>query len=82
MKNSVLKIMGWATVALIIPLLGNQFITGWNWNLRDFVFAWVFWVVMATTILFLTKKFTKYRIVIGTAIFLVFAAIWVVLATG
>jgi hypothetical protein len=82
MKNSVLTIMAWAAVALIIPLLGNQFIEGWNWSWNDFVFAWVFWVIMATTILFLTRRATKYKVVIGTIVFLFFAAIWVMLATG
>ncbi|MBI5139315.1 hypothetical protein HZA26_01760 [Candidatus Nomurabacteria bacterium] len=82
MKNSVLKIMGWAGAALIIPLLGNQFVEGWNWNWNEFVFAWVFWVVMATTILFLTRQIPKYRIIVGIVVFLIFAGIWVMLATG
>ena len=82
MKNSILKIMIWSAVALIIPLLGNQFVEGWNWNWNEFLFAWVFWVVMATTILFATKKVGKYRLLFGTAIFLFFAAFWVMLATG
>ncbi|HEV7701859.1 MAG TPA: hypothetical protein VGO63_00210 [Candidatus Paceibacterota bacterium] len=82
MKNSILKIMGWAAIALIIPLLGNQFVENWNWSWNDFLFAWVFWVVMAVTILFLTRQFSKYKVVIGIAVFLVFAGIWVTLATG
>jgi hypothetical protein len=82
MKNSILKIMGWAAVALIIPLLGNQFVEGWNWSWNDFVFAWVFWVIMASTILFMTRRFTQHRVIIGSAIFIFFAAIWVMLATG
>ncbi len=82
MKNSVFKIMGWTTVALIIPLLGNQFIEGWNWSWNDFVFAWVFWVVMSTTILIVIKQVNKYRLFLGVVIFLVFASIWVMLATG
>ncbi len=82
MKNSILKIMGWATAALIIPLLGNQFVDGWNWKWHDFVFAWVFWVIMASTILFVTRQSPEYRGVLGTTVFLVFAAIWVLLATG
>ncbi len=82
MKISVLKIMAWAAVALIIPLLGNQFVEGWNWGWNDFVFAWVFWVVMATTILYLTRRFNKYRLLVGIAVFIFFAAIWVTLATG
>ena len=74
--------MGWAAVALIIPLLGNQFVEGWNWGWNEFVFAWVFWVIMGTTILFLTRRFTKHRVIIGTIVFLAFASIWVMLATG
>ncbi len=82
MKNSILKIMGWAAVALVIPLLGNQFVDGWNWSWHDFIFAWVFWVIMATSILFVTRRFSKYKIVIGILVFLIFAAIWGMLATG
>ncbi len=82
MKDSVLKIMGWAAVALIIPLLGNQFVEGWNWSWNDFLFAWVFWVVMAASILFVTRQINKYRLLVGVAAFLVFAAVWVMLATG
>jgi hypothetical protein len=82
MNKSLLKITSWATVALIIPFLGNQFIEGWNWSWNDFVFAWVFWVVMFITILFCIKRFTKHRAIIGTVVFLFFAAIWVMLATG
>lgn len=82
MKNSILKIMGWATVALIIPLLGNQFVEGWNWDWNEFLFAWVFWVVMATTILLITRRIGKYRLLVGIAVFLIFASIWAMLATG
>lgn len=74
--------MGWAGVALIIPLLGNRFVEGWNWNWHDFVFAWVFWVIMATCILFVTRRVPKHRVIIGTLVFIFFAAVWVMLATG
>ena len=74
--------MAWAAVALIIPLLGNEFVEGWNWSWNDFVFAWVFWVIMATSILFLTRQFNKHRVIIGIVVFLIFASIWVMLATG
>ena len=82
MKNSILKILGGAALVLIIPLLGNLFVDGWNWNWSDFIFAWVFLVIMATSILLATRRFPKYRLVLGTVIFLVFAAVWVMLATG
>ena len=78
----MLKIMGFASLALIIPLLGNQFVEGWNWSWHDFVFAWVFWVIMATTIFFATKKMGDYKVIIGVGIFLAFASVWVLLATG
>lgn len=74
--------MGWAAVALIIPLLGNQFVPGWNWTWHDFIFAWVFWVVMATSIMFVAKQVPKYGILAGVGVFLAFAAVWVMLATG
>lgn len=82
MKTSILKIMKWAAIALIIPLLGNIFVDGWNWAWHEFVFAWAFWVVMATTIFLTMRRFPKYRIAIGVVIFLFFALIWVMLATG
>lgn len=76
--------MSWSAVALIVPLLGNTFVDGWNWSWHDFLFAWVFFVVMSTSILFATKKVSNpnYRIAAGAVVFLVFAAIWVMLATG
>jgi hypothetical protein len=82
MRNSILKIMAWCAVALIIPILGNQFVEGWNWQWNDFLFAWVFWVIMCTTIVLVTKKYSNHQILIGSIIFLAFASIWVMFATG
>lgn len=87
MKKPILKIMFWSAVALIIPLLGNTFVDGWNWNWHDFLFAWVFFVVMSLTIRFVMKwvansAFSKYKIVAGVVVFLGFAFVWGMLATG
>lgn len=87
MKNPVLKIMFWSAVALIIPLLGNQFVDGWNWHWNEFLFAWVFFVVMSLSIRWVMRRvsstvFSKYKIVAGVAVFLAFAFVWVMLATG
>jgi len=87
MKNPILKIMFWSAVALIIPLLGNTFVDGWNWTWHDFLFAWVFFVVMSLSIrwavmLISKTAFFKFKILVGVAVFLVFAFIWVTLATG
>jgi len=82
MKNTIIKTMGGAAIALIIPLLGNQFVEGWNWSWHDFIFAWVFWVVMALSIIFMVRKFSRYKLLVGTVVFFGFAAIWAMLATG
>lgn len=82
MKNTIIKTMSGAAIALIIPLLGNRFVEGWNWSWHDFIFAWVFWVVMALSIIFMIKKFPRYKLLVGTVVFLCFAAIWAMLATG
>ncbi len=74
--------MGWTSVALIIPLLGNIFVEGWNWTWHDFLFAWVFWVVTCVTILLVTQHFFRYRWLVGVIIFIGFAAFWGMLATG
>lgn len=84
MKKSFLKIMRWSAVALIIPLLGNQFVEGWNWNVGDFLFAWIFFVVMSTTIRLVTNVVPnkKYRAIVGVIVFLPFLFLWAMLATG
>jgi hypothetical protein len=83
-KKNVINIVLCSTAALIIPLLGNTFVDGWNWNLGDFVFAWVFFNSLGLSYKFVTSKIanrTK-RIVAGFAIIAVFVAVWVMLATG
>jgi len=84
MKSYVRKTMLWALVALIIPLLGNTFVSGFNWTWNDFVFAWVFFVVLGLSVKFVTSKINRrgYRIAVGIAIVLAFAFVWVMLATG
>ncbi len=76
--------MLWSAVALIIPLLGNQFVEGWNWNAGDFLFAWIFFVVMSTTIRLVTNVVPnkKYRAIVGVIVFLPFLFLWAMLATG
>ena len=80
--KTLLKIMLGSAVALIIPLLGNTFVDGWNWTGTDFLFAWVFWVVMGTTIVFVSRRFSRYQMTAGVTTFVCFAAVWVLLATG
>ncbi len=82
MKSVIIKIMGWALLALIIPVLGNTYVEGWNWDWHDFLFAWVFWVVMGTSIYHIARRCGRYRWLVGILVFLCFAAVWAMLATG
>lgn len=75
MKKALLQIMGGATVALIIPLLASQFVEGWGWTWNDYIFAWVFWVVMGTSIYVAAQTFPKYKLAIGLVVFFGFAGI-------
>lgn len=83
-RSYIKKTMGWALAALIIPLLGNTFVDGWNWSWHDFVFAWVFFTIMGLSVKFVTSNITRrgYRIAVGIVVVLAFAAVWVMLATG
>jgi hypothetical protein len=82
MKKIIFKIMFWSAVALVVPFLGNYFVEGWNWGWSEFIFAWIFWTVMASSIVFAVKHFSNYRFIVGTLVFFFFAFIWVMLATG
>mgnify|MGYP007071594720 CR=1 FL=1 len=83
-KTQIVTILIRATLALIIPLSGELFVDGWNWGLGEFVFAWVFFILLglATTFVMNTIPHRKGRLAAGICVVLVFAYIWVRLATG
>ncbi len=83
-KKQVIKIVSWSTVALIIPILGQLFVGGWNWGWGDFIFAWVFFNLLGLVFTFVTNKVSNRtsRIAAGSIVVVVFAFIWVMLATG
>lgn len=76
--------MLWSAVALIIPLLGNTFVDGWNWTWHDFLFAWVFFIVLGSTYTLVRAKIANqtYKMLAGAAVVVFFAAVWAMLATG
>jgi hypothetical protein len=76
--------MKWSTAALIVPILGQLFVNGWNWGLGDFVFAWVFFNILGITYTFVTNKIAHRggRIAAGILVVAIFAFIWGMLATG
>lgn len=63
---------------LIIPLLGNIFVDGWNWDWFDFVWAGGLIFCFGLAIDFAARKITKpfWRIFIIFSIVILFLAIW------
>jgi len=82
MKKALIQIIAWVTSALVIPLLGNRFVEGWNWTWHDFLFAWVFWIVMGVSVYLITRTFPKQKLLVGICVFLGFVFILGMLATG
>lgn len=84
MENlGIYKTMRWSALALLIPVVGNIFVSGWSWTWNDFLFAFVFFVVMGTSIKWAMSKTPQaYRVAVGALVFLGFAFVWGMLATG
>ena len=83
-RNQVINIVSWSTIALIVPVLGQLFVDGWNWGLGDFIFAWVFFNLLGFTTIFVSNKINhKIGKIVGTVIVVaIFAFVWIRLATG
>jgi hypothetical protein len=83
-KKNIIRPLIASLLVLIIPFLGNIYIEGWNWQWNDFLFGFSFIFILGLLLEYTNKKITKplYKIVACAGIFLIFAAIWVMLATG
>ncbi|MDB6165771.1 MAG: hypothetical protein JWQ83_911, partial [Lacunisphaera sp.] len=64
---------------LLVPLVGNVTVKGWNWHWNDFVFAWVI-LAVATLVyrLIATSKFANltYKLGAGLAVLAGFLIVW------
>jgi hypothetical protein len=71
-------------ILLIVPIIGELTVEGWNWSWHDYLFAYVIWTIFGLAYVQLTKNAltTKRKVAIGAAVFGLLAIIWVVLATG
>lgn len=70
---------------LLIPLFGNLFVDGWDWDAGSFVFAWVILATAAFTYRRLATAKTAtlaYRTGVGLAVVASFVLFWVNLAVG
>ncbi len=83
-KKQLTRILSRSTIALVIPVLGQLFVNGWNWGVRDFIFAWVFFTILGVTFTFATNKITHrgWKVTAGILVAALFAFIWIRLATG
>ena len=69
-KKSILAGLIVPTVLLLIPLAGNVFVEGWNWDPGSFVFAWVMMVGVGLAYRLVTRKAGSiaYRAATGIAL--------------
>jgi hypothetical protein len=63
---------------LLIPLLGNRFVDGWNWPFRGFVLAGtlVFGTALTYTLITRNVDTTAYRVALGIALVAAFVLVW------
>jgi len=65
-------------LVLLIPLLGNHFVDGWNWDLRGFVLAGTLIFCTGLTFELVTRNVDTiaYRAAVGVALVATFLLIW------
>lgn len=63
---------------LLIPILGNQFVDGWNWPLRGFVLFGTLIFILAFAFELLTRNVdaTAYRLALGITLAFSFGVFW------
>ncbi len=69
---------------LLIPLVGNSFVEGWDWDQADFIImgGLIFGFSFAYLLLSKLANTTASRVAIGGAMLFVFLLIWAELAVG
>jgi hypothetical protein len=87
MQNITRRLVAWAAVVallLLVPLLGNHFIDGWNWDLFDFVWAGTVLFGAGLTYELIARKggTTAYRAAVGVAVATALILVWINAAVG
>src|SRR6266487_5005070 len=78
-RRSLWKIPALVTaLILLIPLLGNQIVDGWNWDFRGFVLAGTLVFGTGLTYELVTKNVDRiaYRAAAGVALAAAFVLVW------
>lgn len=86
-RSSVSNIVKTALVTVVIltvPLLGNRFVEGWNWDMPDFVVAaiLIFGTGLLFQLIFNKVSHRTYRIMLVVFTALIFIYVWAELAVG
>ncbi len=84
MYKNILRIALITALLLLIPLAGNSFVEGWNWDLFDFVFAGIliFGTGLAYVLITNKSRSTAYRFTVGFTLAIAFLLIWIQAAVG
>lgn len=83
-NKRLVTILSIATAILFIPLIAMNFTNEVKWTLFDFIVGGVLLVGTGITLEFILRKIKtlKYRIIFGTALFVILFLIWAELAVG
>jgi hypothetical protein len=87
MQNLTTRLVAWAAVVaflLIIPVLGNRYVDGWNWSPFDFIWAGVVLFGAASTYELVSRKggTTAYRTAVGIGVATALILFWINAAAG
>ena len=77
-NKNIVRIAIVVGLILLVPLLGNQFIDGWNWTLGDFIVIGVLLFGTGLAIDFAVRKITNpiHRVFVIIAIVAMLLLIW------
>jgi len=82
-KKRALRIASFVAILLIIPLIGNAFVEGWNWGIADFIFTFIVLFCTGLAVDYASRKITNIQVKIATIslIFFSLLILWVEAAT-
>jgi hypothetical protein len=85
--NITRRLVAWAAVValiLVVPVLGDRYVDGWNWGLFDFIFAGTALYGAALTYELISRKggSTAYRAAVGIACATGLVLVWINAAVG
>lgn len=81
-STSVIRVVLIVAALLVIPVLGNQFVEGWNWSLSDFVIMGTMLVVVGSILELIFAYGGKYKLVAAAVTLFLFLWLWAELAVG